>query len=127
MVMPGRDAASPSAGPAYRTPDLAVCPAGFLHSDARFLHPQDVDTAVEVIEDGATATQIAEAVAWYGRSGVPALLIVDPRTGNWTLHSEPITGTYWLTDHGTFGDEVELRRLGLSLLTDQLAVYGVRR
>lgn len=118
VAMPGKEAAS------YRTPDLAVCPAGFLHSEDRFLHPQDVDAAVEVVEDGATSEAVADAVVWYGFSGVPALLIVDPRTGTWTLHSEPVTGHYWLTEHGTFGDDVPLRRLGLSVLTGQLAAYG---
>ncbi|MDT0378636.1 Uma2 family endonuclease [Streptomyces sp. DSM 42041] len=91
-------------------PDLAVCPTGFLGSDDAFLHPQDVDFAVEVVLRHATLTTgVPAAVDRYAAAGVRALLVVDPRpvtgpaTGTWALHTEPVGGHYWATLTGTFG------------------------
>ncbi|MGH3310944.1 MAG: Uma2 family endonuclease [Streptomyces sp.] len=111
--------------PAYVTPDLTVCPAGFLASDERLLHPQDVEIAVEVVTADATREQVVETVGRYAGAGVRALLVVDPRTdpGSWTLHTEPVAGNYWLTRPGRYGEPVSLTSLGGSLATDRLPRY----
>lgn len=132
VAMPGkvephrRDEPGPRDRPSYRTPDLSVCPSGFLRAEDRLLHPQHVDAVVEVVEGAVTEQQIAGMAAWYGMAGVPALLVVDPRTapGRWTLYAEPVTGSYWLTRHGTFGDPVRLRWPCPDLPTSELALYG---
>lgn len=79
--------------------------------------------AVAVVVPGCAQAkqQLAATVDWYGTAEVPSLLVIDPDNESWTLHSEPVIGSYWLTEHGTLGDDVPLRTLQLGLLTDQLS------
>lgn len=92
----------PGDGPGFVVPDLTVCPAGFLDTEEAFLHPQDVELAVEVVAPAAQAGQVAEAVRWYAGAGIRALLVVDPRDGHgrWSLYSEPVSGHYWVVRRG---------------------------
>lgn len=110
----------------YAIPDLTVCPGEFLDSDDASLHPQAVDIAVEVVTSDAADEQIVETVAGYGRAGLRALLVVDPRTdkGSWTLYTEPVAGHYWLTRHGGFAESVPLAFLGAELATGRLRRYA---
>lgn len=88
--------------PGYAVPDLTVCPAGFLDADEAFLHPQDVELAVEVVTPTARAGQVADTVQRYARAGLRALLVVDPRPGQgrWSLYTEPVAGHYWAVRRG---------------------------
>lgn len=79
-----------------------------------------MSAAVVVLGCAEAGQELAATVAWYGKAGVPSLLVIDPANRSWTLHSEPVIGSYWLTEHGTLGDDVPLRTLQLDLLTDQL-------
>lgn len=101
IELPGDD---PGPRP-YVVPDLAVCPEGFLRADDAFLHPQDVELAVEVVARRARPWQTAEAVDRYARAAVRALLVVDPRPGHasWALHAEPAGGHYAAVRVGTWG------------------------
>ncbi len=110
-------------GPGHVVPDLVVCPAGFLEVEDAFLHPQDVELAVEVVTPTAGEAHISEAVEGYAAAGVRALLVVDPRPGRdrWSLYTDPIAGHYWAIRRGGEGvvplpepfppDGVPVRRL----------------
>jgi hypothetical protein len=74
----------------YVTPDLVVCPAGFLDSDELLLHPRVVTLAVVIGRPRATAD-------------IPALILhINPHTATWTLNTHPHPHP------GTYGDPIPL-------------------
>ena len=109
----------------YVTPDLLVCPAGFLESDDWLLDPRDVEVAVEVISQSEKSREIRDKADWYAVAGVPVLLVVDPRKGTWALHTQPDNGAYTDVLPGKFGESVRLPEpLDIEISTDGFPVYG---
>lgn len=109
----------------YVTPDLTVCPAGFLESDDWLIDPRDVELAVEVISQSEKARDISQKNDWYAVAGVAALLVIDPRHGTWALHTLPEGGAYQERAGGKYGEEIRLPDpLGLVVATDAFPRYG---
>ncbi|MFJ8858807.1 Uma2 family endonuclease [Streptomyces sp. NPDC102451] len=109
----------------YVTPDLTVCPSGFLESDDWLLEPRDVELAVEVISQSEKARSISQKADWYAVAGVASLLVVDPRHGTWALHTRPEGGGYQDVLLGKFGESIPLPGpLGIAVGTDGFPVYG---
>ncbi|MDH2392737.1 Uma2 family endonuclease [Streptomyces sp. HNM0663] len=100
------------------TADLAALPAEWGASDETLADPHDVALAVEV---GADEQQVAR----YAGDGVPVLLVVDPRHGDWTLYDRPEGGRYQGVHQGHYGDDIPVPEpLSLALATGLLPRYG---
>ncbi|MFJ4439815.1 Uma2 family endonuclease [Streptomyces sp. NPDC088923] len=109
----------------YATPDLAVLPVEWDLDDDWLLDAADVALAVEVISRSEKAKAITDKNGWYACAGVPVLLVLDPRTGRWTLHTHPENGEYRGVLHGVYGDPIELPApLPPRVATDLLPLYG---
>jgi Uma2 family endonuclease len=109
----------------YATPDLAVLPVAWDEDDSWLAEPSDVALAVEVISKSEKAKDITDKNGWYARAGVAVLLVLDPRTGHWTLHTHPKDGEYRGQVHGVYGDPVELPAPLTALVdTDVLPTYS---
>ncbi|WP_432746312.1 Uma2 family endonuclease [Streptomyces sp. JH002] len=116
--------ARPDAGPdAYLTPDLAVCPYGFLGSDESLLHPRAVELAVVVRPVAGSGT--AADVSAYAGAGVRLLVRVDPLRGRWSLNSHPRGGRYRVERRGAYGEGIPLPvPLGCGIETARLPRYA---
>ncbi|MER5546302.1 Uma2 family endonuclease [Streptomyces sp. NPDC002589] len=109
----------------YATPDLTVLPVEWDEDDSWLADPGDVALAVEVISQSEKAKDITDKNGWYARAGVAVLLVLDPRTGRWTLHTRPKGGEYCGQVHGEYGEAVELPApLPSPLDTGVLPRYG---
>nr|WP_237694951.1 Uma2 family endonuclease [Streptomyces sp. SID5468] len=109
----------------YATPDLTVLPVAWDEDDSWLADPRDVALAVEVISQSEKAKDITDKNGWYARAGVAVLLVLDPRTGRWTLHTRPKDGEYRGQLHGVYGEAVELPApLPSPLDTGVLPRYG---
>ncbi|MGW3296578.1 Uma2 family endonuclease [Streptomyces xiamenensis] len=118
--------ARPDAGPdAYLTPDLAVCPYGFLGSDESLLHPRAVELAV-VVRPVARGGADADAdVSAYAGAGVRLLVLVDPLRGRWSLNSHPRGGRFRVVRRGAYGEGIPLPvPLGCGIETACLPRYA---
>jgi hypothetical protein len=116
--------ARPDAGPdAYLTPDLAVCPYGFLGSDESLLHPRAVELAVVLRPIAGSGT--ADDVSAYAGAGVRLLVLVDPQRGQWSLNSHPRGGRYRVVRRGAYGEGIPLPvPLGCGIVTARLPRYA---
>ncbi|MFF9645490.1 Uma2 family endonuclease [Kitasatospora aureofaciens] len=111
----------------YATPDLVVLPRDWEDDDEWLADPRDVELAVEVISTSERISLIAAKTSWYAIAGVPALLAVDPRKGEWTLHTHPRDGEYQGVLHGKYGEPVPLPSpLPSELNTHDLPLYAPR-
>jgi Uma2 family endonuclease len=108
----------------YAAPDLMVCDAGFGESDDWLTDPGDVFLVVEVVSKGNSTKDTRGMVSWYADAGIPTYLLVDPRDGTWTLHTEPREGEYQGRPRRSFGEEVPPADLGLRLTTAGFARYA---
>lgn len=109
----------------YAPPGLAVLPVEWDEDDAWLADPGDVVLAVEVISQSEKAKDITDKNGWYARAGVPLLLVLDPRSGKWALHSLPKDGEYRGQVHGVYGEPVELPApLPARLDTGVFSLYG---
>ncbi|MDX3382172.1 Uma2 family endonuclease [Streptomyces niveiscabiei] len=109
----------------YATPDLTVLPVEWDEDDSWLADPADVGLAVEVISQSEKAKDITDKNGWYARAGVAVLLVLDPRTGRWTLHTRPKDGEYRGQVHGVYGETVELPApLPSPVDTGVLPLYG---
>ncbi|MDK1476233.1 Uma2 family endonuclease [Streptomyces sp. 549] len=97
----------------WLSPDLAVCPRGFLVEESTLLRPQDVDIAVQV-------TDAPAPLGRYAGAGVPAVVLVDPVRCRWAVYTHPGGGSYRERDAGAFGDVMVLPvPFGLRVRTDR--------
>ncbi|WP_308295530.1 Uma2 family endonuclease [Streptomyces sp. MUM 178J] len=112
----------------YATPHLTVLPVEWDEDDSWLADPGDVALAVEVISQSEKAKDITDKNGWYARAGVPVLLVLDPRTGRWSLHTRPKDGEYRGRLQGVYGEAVELPApLPSPLDTGVLPRYGSPR
>ncbi|OEV03402.1 hypothetical protein AN216_11800 [Streptomyces oceani] len=108
----------------YATPDLLVADSAVGESDDWLVEAGSSELAVEVVSVSNSTKDTREMVSWYAEADVPAYLVIDPRQGNWTLHTAPRAGAYQGTLHGVYGDKISLERLGVTLETEGLPRYG---
>ncbi|WP_237322985.1 Uma2 family endonuclease [Streptomyces sp. JJ36] len=108
----------------YATPDLMVCDVATADSDDWLAEPGSVEFVLEVVSRGNSTKDTRDMVGWYAEAEVPAYLVVDPRDGTWTLHTEPRDGVYQGRLHKRYGDDVVLDGLKVRLRTDGLPLYG---
>ncbi|SMF86535.1 Putative restriction endonuclease [Streptomyces sp. Amel2xC10] len=109
----------------YATPDLTVLPVEWDEDDSWLADPRDVALAVEVISQSEKAKDITDKNGWYARAGVAVLLVLDPRTGRWTLHTRPKDGEYHGRLDGVYGEAVDLPApLPSPIDTGVLPLYG---
>ncbi|QID37259.1 Uma2 family endonuclease [Streptomyces albus] len=92
----------------YCTPDLVVLPTEWEEDDEWLVDPGDVELAVEVISKSEKAKAVSAKNGWYAAAGVRALLVLDPRGGDWVLYTRPRDGEYQGTLRGKYGDELPL-------------------
>lgn len=92
----------------YATPDLAILPVKWDEDDSWLADPVDVALAVEVIAKSEKAKDITDKNGWYARAGVAVLLVLDPRTCHWTLHTRPKDGEYRGRVYGVYGEAIDL-------------------
>ncbi|MER7850107.1 Uma2 family endonuclease [Kitasatospora sp. NPDC096077] len=111
----------------YVTPDLVVLPVDWEEDDEWLTDPHEVALAVEVISTSERVSLITAKTSWYAVAGVPVLLAVDPRKGEWTLHTHPRDGEYQGVLHGKYGEPVPLPSpLPAELDTSGLPLYAPR-
>lgn len=109
----------------YATPDLTVLPVEWDEDDSWLADPGDVALAVEVISQSEKAKDVTDKNGWYARAGVAVLLVLDPRTGRWALHTRPKDGEYHGRLDGVYGEAVDLPApLPSSIDTGVLPRYG---
>ncbi|MET7389848.1 Uma2 family endonuclease [Streptomyces sp. NPDC005522] len=92
----------------YATPDLAVLPVEWDEDDSWLADPGDAALVVEVISQSEKAKDITDKNGWYARAGASVLLVLDPRTGRWVLHTHPKDGEYHGRLDGIYGEDIEL-------------------
>ena len=63
--------------PSYRTPDLAVVPAGLFGTRTRPIRPADVLVVVEVVSPSSVTTDRITKPAQYAAAGIPAYWRVE--------------------------------------------------
>ncbi|MFH9354373.1 Uma2 family endonuclease [Kitasatospora sp. NPDC017646] len=111
----------------YATPDLLVLPTEWAGEDDWPADAHGVVLAVEVTPSPSRVSLIAAKTGWYAIAGVPVLLAVDPRKGEWTLHTHPRDGEYQGVLHGEYGEPVPLPSpLPSELNTHDLPLYAPR-
>ncbi|OIK05648.1 Uma2 family endonuclease [Streptomyces monashensis] len=109
----------------YVTPDLIVLPREWMDDDEWLADPRDTALAVEVISQSEKSRHIRDTADWYAVARVPVLLVIDPRTATWTLHTRPDNGAYQDVLPGKFGEPVPLPEpLHGDVATGDFPVYG---
>ncbi|MET9384726.1 Uma2 family endonuclease [Streptomyces sp. NPDC002928] len=117
--------ASPEDPDDYATPDLIVLPTEWDEDDGWLADSEDAALAVEVISKSEKSREIRDKADWYAVARVPLLLVIDPRKGTWSLHTNPDNGAYQDVMPGKFGESVRLPEpLGVEVATDGFPVYG---
>jgi Uma2 family endonuclease len=102
-----------------------VLPLEWEEDDDWLAAPEDTALAVEVVSASEKSREIRDKADWYAVARVPVLLVVDPRKGNWALHTHPDNGVYKGVLPGTFGEPVRLPQpLDVEITTDEFPVYG---
>ncbi|WP_461000694.1 Uma2 family endonuclease [Streptomonospora sediminis] len=92
----------------YTVPDLIVTTMSAIRKEAIMLPAAEVDLAVEVVSKSNANKDLRLLPVLYAAWQIPVYLLVDPRTGDITLHSAPRAGAYEKRELFRFGDVVEL-------------------
>ncbi|MEU6234202.1 Uma2 family endonuclease [Kitasatospora sp. NPDC047058] len=107
MPSENTDLASPNTGK-LRNPDLTYIPV----------------STVELVSPSNPENDLVGKVRDYPLMHIPLYLVIDPREGALTLHSEPDGGTYHQRWTGKFGDLVPVPApFGFELATGELIRY----
>ncbi|ASU85085.1 Uma2 family endonuclease [Nocardiopsis gilva YIM 90087] len=92
----------------YAVPDLTVAPTARFYEDAALVPASDIDLVGEIVsrENARRDTLVLPDI--YADWEIPVYLLVDPRTGEITLFTEPKNGAYIHRECFRFGEEVSL-------------------
>lgn len=107
----------------YATPDLLVGDSALGESDDWLAEPGSVSFVLKVVSRSNSTKDTQDMVRWYAEATIPEYLVIDPRNGTWTLHTEPRGGEYQGTLHKQYGDDIVLNSLGVKLSTGSLRRY----
>ncbi|MFB4196563.1 Uma2 family endonuclease [Streptomyces carpaticus] len=108
-------------------PDLAVTTLDAIADNPNPLPCDSVDLVVEVVSSDREVDQVKK-LSWYGGSGIPLYLIVDPHEGSCQLHSQPYGAGYRTRTTTEFGRPIELPKpFDFALDTTKFKLYPPRR
>ncbi|MFI1018122.1 Uma2 family endonuclease [Streptomyces sp. NPDC020965] len=101
-------------------PDVAKLSDDAVKDDSGRWRYADVEFIAEVISESTSVNDYGPKKDAYAAAEVPVYLIIDPYTGQWHLHTDPLDGAYTVTTVRKFGDPIDLTRtpVGLTLTTD---------
>jgi Uma2 family endonuclease len=123
MPSENTDLASPHTG-TLRNPDLTYIPLAVVELGGDEVSADLAEIAVEIVSPSNPENDLVGKVRDYPRMGIPLYLVIDPRDGTVTLHSEPADGTYRQRWTGKFGDAVPIPApFGFDLATTSLIRY----
>ncbi|WP_369266461.1 Uma2 family endonuclease [Streptomyces harbinensis] len=108
-------------------PDLVVTTRDAITGNPHPLPCGSAALVAEVIADNREVDRIKK-LAWYGGSGIPLYLIVDPHDGSCQLHSQPYSAGYRTRTTTEFGRPIELPKpFDFALDTTKFKLYPPRR
>lgn len=123
MPSENTDLASPNVGK-LRNPDLTYIPVAVVELGGNDVPAELAAIAVEIVSPSNPENDLVGKVRDYPLMDIPLYLLIDPRDGTLTLHSEPDGGVYRRRWRGTFGDPVPVPApFGFDLATDALLRY----
>ncbi|MDY0811129.1 Uma2 family endonuclease [Kitasatospora purpeofusca] len=123
MPSENTDLASPHTGK-LRNPDLTYIPLAAVELGGNQVPAELAVIAVEIVAPSNPENDLVGKVRDYPQMGIPLYLVIDPREGTLTLHSEPGGGTYHRRWSGKFGDAVPVPApFGFELATAELLRY----
>ncbi|MFG2904505.1 Uma2 family endonuclease [Kitasatospora sp. NPDC048286] len=125
MPSENTDLASPNVGK-LRNPDLTYIPLSALEEGGNQVPAEQAAIAVEIVSPSNPENDLVGKVRDYPLMAIPLYLVIDPREGDLTLHSEPSGSGYHRQWNGKFGDPVPIPApFGFDLATDGLLRYQV--
>ncbi|MGY0461153.1 Uma2 family endonuclease [Kitasatospora sp. cg17-2] len=105
MPSENTDLSSPNTGK-LRNPDLTYIPLATVELGGNQVPAELAVIAVEIVSPSNPENDLVGKVRDYPQMGIPLYLVIDPREGTLTLHSEPGNGAYHRRWTGKFGDAV---------------------
>lgn len=96
----------------FTVPDLVVASKKALATSRSMLLVEDIELVMEVVSKSNAKKDIEFLPDEYALWRIPTYLLIDPRTGDIVVHSEPLTGVYRVRTAFRFGDVVEIPHLG---------------
>lgn len=113
----------------YVVPDLIVTTKSALLEDRPMVPTGEIDMVVEVVSVSCPNKDVRELPEIYAEWRIPVYLLVDPRSGDIILHTEPVAGVYRQQIPFRFGDVVPLPSLldKIELATGEFRRYGSQR
>nr|WP_236544032.1 Uma2 family endonuclease [Spiractinospora alimapuensis] len=113
----------------YVIPDLIVTTEAALDEDRPMVPAAEIDLVAEVVSVSCPNKDVRELPEVYAEWRIPVYLLVDPRSGDIILHTEPVAGVYRQQRPFRFGDVVPLPALldEIQLATDEFRRYGGQR
>lgn len=125
MPSENTDLASPNVGK-LRNPDLTYIPVSVVELGGNEVPAELAAIAVEIVSPSNPENDLVGKVRDYPLMHIPLYLVIDPRDGTLTLHSEPGDGGYHRRWSGRFGDRVPVPApFAFELVTGDLIRYPV--
>ncbi|WP_380284683.1 Uma2 family endonuclease [Kitasatospora purpeofusca] len=123
MPSENTDLASPRTGK-LRNPDLTYIPLDTVELGGNRVPAELAAIAVEIVSPSNPENDLVGKVRDYPQMAIPLYLVIDPREGTLTLHSEPGGTTYHQRWTGKFGDGVPIPApFSFELATAELLRY----
>ncbi|MEU1504090.1 Uma2 family endonuclease [Kitasatospora sp. NPDC005748] len=123
MPSENTDLASPNVGK-LRNPDLTYIPVSVVELAGNDVPAELAAIAVEIVSPSNPENDLVGKVRDYPLMQIPLYLVIDPRDGTLTLHSEPGNGVYRRRWSGGFGDRVPVPEpFAFELTTTELIRY----
>ncbi|WP_405004194.1 Uma2 family endonuclease [Kitasatospora purpeofusca] len=123
MPSENTDLSSPNTGK-LRNPDLTYIPLATVELGGNQVPAELAVIAVEIVSPSNPENDLVGKVRDYPQMGIPLYLVIDPREGTLTLHSDPGNGAYHRRWAGKFGDAVPVPApFDFELTTSELLRY----